>query len=232
MKAEPVVCGHRGAPVAAPENRIAAMHAAADRGATWVEFDVRPAGDGVLVVHHDPVTGDGRLIAETPSGELGDVADTFEALVGATALGLDIEVKTDRTGTTTDALAALVAAELNAYVPVERRGTSMVMTSFDWAFLDALRLVAPAYETGLLFMDRRLVDAVTAATTGGHSLVAPWHPLVNAADVDTAHAAGLRVATWTVNEPADIARVVRAGVDMIIGNDPADIVAGIAAASG
>ena len=232
MNAEPVVCGHRGAPVAAPENRIAAMHAAADRGATWVEFDVRPAGDDVLVVHHDPVTSDGRVIAETPSGELADVADTFEALVGATALGLDVEVKTDRTGRDTDVLAALVAAELNAYVPAERLGGSMVVTSFDWAFLDALRLIAPAFETGLLFMDRRLVDAVAAATSGGHSVVAPWHGLVSAAAVEAAHDAGLRVATWTVNQPADIARVISAGVDMIIGNDPADIVAGIAAASG
>ena len=205
------------------------MHAAAARGATWVEFDVRPAADDVLVVHHDPTTADGRVIAETPSGDLADVADTFEALVAATALGLDVEVKTDRTGRDTDALASLVVDALNAHVSPERMG-SMVVTSFDWAFLDALRSNTTQFETGLLFTDRLLVDAVAVATERGHSVVAPWHPLVDRAGVEAAHAAGLTVATWTVNEAADIAKVIGAGVDMIIGDDPAEIVAGLAAA--
>jgi len=230
MGSDTIVCGHRGAPVASPENRIASMLAAAARGATWVEFDVRPAADDVLVVHHDPVTADGRVIAETSSSDLVDVADTFEALVAAIDLGLDVEVKTDRTGRDTDALASLVADAVNTHVSRERRAGSMVVTSFDWAFLDALRSHAPKFRTGLLFMDRPLVDAVSVATEGGHSVLAPWYPLVDQAGVEAAHAAGLTVATWTVNDAADIATVVGAGVDMIIGDDPAEIVAGLAAA--
>ncbi|MDG1087450.1 MAG: glycerophosphodiester phosphodiesterase, partial [Acidimicrobiales bacterium] len=61
----PIVCGHRGAPAVAPENTLAGFAAAAERGATWVEFDVRPTGDGQLAIHHDPATAAGSRVGST-----------------------------------------------------------------------------------------------------------------------------------------------------------------------
>ena len=49
----------------------------------------------------------------------------------------------------------------------------------------------------------------------------PWFRLVDRDLVDRAHDAGLAVATWTVNEPRHVRAVAEAGVDMIIGDDPA-----------
>ena len=49
------------------------------------------------------------------------------------------------------------------------------------------------------------------------------HSAVDEHAVQRAHALGLRIATWTVDEPADVVRVYRAGVDAICGNDPAAI---------
>ena len=51
------------------------------------------------------------------------------------------------------------------------------------------------------------------------------HRIIDAPTVAAAHEAGLRVATWTVNELADIDRVRGAGVDAICGDVPAAIAA-------
>lgn len=46
---------HRGANYIAPENTWASAKAALDRGATWLEVDVRQSRDGVLYNLHDPL---------------------------------------------------------------------------------------------------------------------------------------------------------------------------------
>ncbi|GHG71396.1 glycerophosphodiester phosphodiesterase [Streptomyces griseocarneus] len=51
--AEPVVIGHRGVPVQAPENTLASIDRAARLGTVWVENDVQRTKDGALVVMHD-----------------------------------------------------------------------------------------------------------------------------------------------------------------------------------
>ncbi|MFQ5764458.1 MAG: glycerophosphodiester phosphodiesterase, partial [Rhodospirillales bacterium] len=49
----PPVIGHRGAAGLAPENTLAAMRAAGQAGAGWVEFDVRLSRDLECMVIHD-----------------------------------------------------------------------------------------------------------------------------------------------------------------------------------
>src|SRR3546814_10832461 len=66
----PRVMGHRGAKGLAPENTLASMKAAAEAGATWVEFDVMLTGDGEPVLFHDDTlqrtTGIAGELARTP----------------------------------------------------------------------------------------------------------------------------------------------------------------------
>ena len=55
-----------------------------------------------------------------------------------------------------------------------------------------------------------------------------WNPmfsLVTAGGVGAVHEAGLRVSTWTVDEPDDMARVVADGVDAVVSNRVAELVA-------
>lgn len=64
------VC-HRGANEVAPENTYAAAKAAIERGAAYIEIDVRPCKDGTLYILHDETVdrttnGTGRLAAMTP----------------------------------------------------------------------------------------------------------------------------------------------------------------------
>jgi len=51
------ILGHRGARLVAPENTLAAFHAALVEGADGVELDVRQTADGVLVCFHDSGLG-------------------------------------------------------------------------------------------------------------------------------------------------------------------------------
>jgi glycerophosphoryl diester phosphodiesterase len=46
------------------------------------------------------------------------------------------------------------------------------------------------------------------------------HALVSPAAVRQAHARGAAVVAWTVDEPSDLARVERAGVDAVVTNNP------------
>jgi glycerophosphoryl diester phosphodiesterase len=53
MKGNPLILGHRGASIVAPENTLTAFSRAISDGAEGIEFDVRLSQDGVPMVIHD-----------------------------------------------------------------------------------------------------------------------------------------------------------------------------------
>ena len=55
--------------------------------------------------------------------------------------------------------------------------------------------------------------------TRAHDVVL-HHSLVTTSSVRAAHARGAAVVTWTVDDPSILARVVEAGVDAVVTNDP------------
>lgn len=213
----PIVCGHRGAPVLEPENTLAGFAAAGAHGATWVEFDVRPTRDGVLAIHHDPVTADGHRISSCDFTRLDPSIPSFDALVAAVPrLGLDIEMKTDDVDMGIGEFAELVVEQVHAHCAGR---DDVMVTSFDAGALAAVHAAEPDLATGLLFGDATH-EAIARAVDVGHVAVAPWIRVLDAALVDQARSAGLGIATWTVNEPDDVSRAAALGVDMIIGDDP------------
>ena len=56
-------------------------------------------------------------------------------------------------------------------------------------------------------------------------IVSPEYHLVTLEKVMAAHAKGLQVVPWTANTVADWDRLIRAGVDAIISDDPAALIA-------
>ena len=64
-----------------------------------------------------------------------------------------------------------------------------------------------------------------SAEAGGMSMVNPHFMLVSKAQVEKAHAAGLKVAAWTANSPDVWDKLIDAGVDGIITDDPAQLIA-------
>jgi glycerophosphoryl diester phosphodiesterase len=102
------------------------------------------------------------------------------------------------------------------------RGAGMeprcTLQSFDWRAVKVVEREAPGIATAYLTeredSDPRAVKAAGART---------WSPDFQALDAAAAAAArtlGLRVVPWTVNEPADIRRMLDLGVDGIISDYP------------
>jgi glycerophosphoryl diester phosphodiesterase len=231
----PLVLGHRGASAEAPENTLAAFHRAVVEGADGFELDVWRCDSGEPVVIHDATTGRtagadldvratswsalraldaGAWKGERFRGEriplLAEVLEAFPTAV------VNVELKSDGVGD--PRLAGAVARLLRALRAEER----VLVSSFDYALLLAFRLAAPRVPAGLLFAaDQRweLRDRL------GCALLQPGavHPELSlASEVRIAGwlRRGLGVNVWTVDQPADVERLARAGVTAVIGNRP------------
>lgn len=223
----PVVMGHRGAPGEAPENTPAGFAAAAAAGAAWVELDTRRSADGVVVVHHDAWITDGRAVREVAAADLQAMgvwtfADVLARLPHG--LGVDVELKNlpgEPDYDADDDLAGLVAALLRDC------GRPVMTSSFNPATVQACREQLPHVPAGLLTTaGLRGTAGVAIAREVGAQVYCPHvdTPELNAAAVGAAHAAGMAVLVWTVDELARAAELAEAGVDALCTNDPRALV--------
>jgi glycerophosphoryl diester phosphodiesterase len=94
------------------------------------------------------------------------------------------------------------------------------VSSFDHPVLLEIRELCPQIPTAVLFAARP-VDPVRLARDAGAAYLHPQWAYVTDAMVEQAHRAGLRVEAWTVDDPAQMARLAEMGVDGIMSNDPA-----------
>ncbi len=83
-----------------------------------------------------------------------------------------------------------------------------------------MREVVPAARLGILWQREEWEEAWKWSRELAAWSLHPWFPLVSEAVVRQAHARGMRVFPWTVNEPGDIARLADLGVDGIITDFP------------
>ena len=96
----------------------------------------------------------------------------------------------------------------------------VVVQSFDFRTLKAIRKIAPEIRLCALYggLPKDLVKI--SAEAGGVPMVAPHHLLVSKGKVKKAHEKGLRVIPWTPNTPGAWDKMIKAGVDEIITDDP------------
>ena len=214
------VIAHRGASVAAPENTVEAFRKARELGADWVEFDVRRTSDGVAVVHHDAHLADGRRIGRMHADELpGYVPSLAEALEACEGMGVHLEIKNlpddldyDRDNLVADAVAGLIAAYLGP--------GRAVVSSFNVDAVDAVRAVDPSIPTALVCGIVQPAAAVARAVAHQMAAVHPFDAMCDAGFVRRAHAAGLAVNVWTINDPDRMAELLTMGVDGLITDVP------------
>lgn len=127
-------------------------------------------------------------------------------------------------------------------VRAEEFSDRVMVQSFDWRILQLVQKLAPAIPTVYLTVQTGIsptisLDKASAWTAGfnpaehGHSLPrtikdaggAIWSPYfgdVTPALISESHALGLQVVVWTVNTPAEMARLIEMGVDGIISDRP------------
>jgi glycerophosphoryl diester phosphodiesterase len=116
-------------------------------------------------------------------------------------------------------------AEL-VYRAIQRRQLQkrVIVQSFDYRILHAMRRLAPEIRLGALYVGRPK-SLLAIADRAGAEIVAPYHALASARQVRLAHAAGLEVVAWTANRPRDWRRLIAAQVDGIITDDPEALLA-------
>ena len=237
----PLIVAHRGAPSTHPENTLPSFEAAIALGARIVELDVRVSSDGVPVVMHDATVdrttdGSGPVHELTVAELAGLNAGTADAPATVPTLADVLDLVSDRAAVAIEIKnlpgepgydARREAAVEAAHSEVERtafRGAVLVI-AFNPASIAASRAIAPEVPTG--FLTTQIVDpreALEYAARSGHELVLPGTRALEPVGeefVDEAHAAGLRVGTWTADEPGQVARLLGWGVDAVASNDPA-----------
>lgn len=101
----------------------------------------------------------------------------------------------------------------------------VMIQSFDFRTLVAARALAPEIRLSALY-EPGPKDFVTLSKEGANAeIVSPEYHIVTPEKVAAAHAAGIQIVPWTANTPADWDRLIDAGVDAIISDDPAALIA-------
>jgi len=232
----PLIIAHRGASAAAPQNTLAAFRRAMDLGADGVEMDVQLSADGAVVVIHDfsvDKTTDGtgdvatKTLAELEALDAGakfspqfageripTLAQVFEALEGKLLVNVELKDFNPRHSP----LAARVVEVVRKYA-MEKR---VLFSSFNPFALRTIKRLAPEIPTGLLYAPHLAVYLRRAwlAPLVSHEARHPQSSMVTAQTMKWYRARGLRVNTWTVDDPAEMDRLIALGVDGIITSKP------------
>jgi glycerophosphoryl diester phosphodiesterase len=111
-----------------------------------------------------------------------------------------------------------------AVIRKHRLESRVILQSFDFRTLHEMRKQAPEIALAALYNGPPR-DFVEIARAAGAEIVSPEHRLVTPERVAAAHAAGLGVIPWTANTLEDWDRLIAAGVDGIITDDPAGLIA-------
>lgn len=216
--------GHRGAAGHAPENTLASLQYAINLGLDFAEFDLRRTQDGVLVLLHDKTvdrTTNGRGHVEHLSfrdlkaldaGQGTSIPSLEEALRLADGkIGLMLELKVP--GIAQDCVETV--HHLHLHSPV-------IYASFLLDELADIRDADQQASTMALFSnlpaDPRGIVATVRSSRASH--VGLRQDTVTPERIQDLHQAGWPIFAYTANDPADIERLKRSGIDGIISDFP------------
>jgi glycerophosphoryl diester phosphodiesterase len=250
----PVNLAHRGASALAPENTIEAFRLAVEAGAGGLELDVHMTRDGHIVVIHDATvdrtTNGSGAVSEMTLDELRrlDAGHTFspdggptrpyrgrgvrvptlgEVLEGFPVVAVNIEIKAGTPGIEETVLGvlreanalgrALVVSTPHDIVKRFRKvsGGHVSTGASRWEIgvfyilsrVRLERLVRPAYDALQVPLRYRGITVVTPRF------------------VRAAHARGVRVDAWTINQADEMSRLLDLGVDVIMTDRPGTLAA-------
>jgi glycerophosphoryl diester phosphodiesterase len=245
----PVNLAHRGASSLAPENTIEAFRLAVEAGAGGLELDVHMTSDGHIVVIHDATvdrTTDGAgPVSEMTLDELRgfDAGHNFSPDGGPTrpyrargvrvptleevlrefpGVAVNIDIKVGRPG--------IEAAVLGVLREADALGRVLVVST-PHAIVERFRKIsggrvstgASKWEIGVFYILSTL-RMEQLARPAYHALQVPLRhrgiPLATPRFIRAAHASGVRVDVWTINQPDEMRRLLDLGADVIMTDRP------------
>jgi glycerophosphoryl diester phosphodiesterase len=243
----PLVIAHRGDSAHRPENTLASFASALELGAGIIELDVQLTSDGHVVVLHDPTvnrTTDGRGAVKNMSltevralsagypDRFGDrwrgerVPTLAEALALAQGRGrVMIEIKKD--SVTEDDEGGIEALTVAA---VRRQGLAeqVALISFEHRTLLRCRELAPEITRGHLFSRTTVEEVLASARDAGCGIVMPHKSQLSTGLAERVHAARLKLATWVVDEPAELKSLAPLGLFGVGSNCPGVLIQALA----
>lgn len=226
----PIAFAHRGGGLEAPENSIGAFARAIDMGYRYIETDVQVTADGRLVVFHDDgldalTDGEGRVadlpwsvVAQARVGGKEPIPVLDDVLERWPALHLNIDPKSD-------AAAAALAVALRRHSALHR----VCVGSFSGQRLQRLRRdlgpdlcssAGPWDVTRVMLAGFGLPVGTLQADCLQVPVTRHGIPVVTPRLIRAAHARGLPVHVWTVDDRAEMARLLDMGVDGLITDRP------------
>lgn len=245
----PLVIAHRGYSQFAPENTLPAFELAKKAGADLVELDYYHTRDGVPIVFHDAVLDRttnavekwgmrGIRVGAKTAAELQtlDAGSWFDPKYRGTPLlllteALDAIQRDD--GVTLIERKMGDAATCARLLRERKLINQVIVQAFDWTFLRELHELVPEQILGALGppalsdgrklgeADRALAPSWIEAAVKTGARVVVWNRQVTRESVAQAHASGLEVWVYTINDAEPAIELVRLGVDGIITDNPA-----------
>jgi len=235
----PLIIAHRGDSAHRPENTLAAFAGALEVGADLVEFDVQLTRDGQVVVIHDPTvdrTTDGRgRVAEMTLAQLRALSAGYPSRFGAAhrgervpALGEALALLKDRArvmveikpDAVTDDAEGGVEARTIADVRKAGMEKDVALLSFSRRALLRCRKLAPEIVRGHLFQRAEPGEVLAGAREVASELVMPEKRMLTDELRDRGREAGLKVATWVVDDPEELLRLARFDLYGVASNRP------------
>ena len=249
------VHGHRGARGLRPENTLPAFEYAIAQGVDVLELDMGVTKDGVVVISHDPIlrapicTGPKEqavihdsTLAElrqwdcgatrhpqferqqpVPGTHIPTLDDVF-TLASKGTFRFNIETKIELEHPEWGPPPAEFAGRVLEVIRKHHLEKRVILQSFDFRTLHEMKKLAPEIALSALYSGKPK-SFVDIAKEADARIISPEHRLVTPEQVTAAHKAGLQVVPWTANQPADWDRLIAAGVDAIISDDPAALIA-------
>ena len=240
MTTNNIIIAHRGESFDAPENTLAAINLAWERGAKAVEIDTRLTADNEIVVIHDKdtlrITGEKKVIDKTPLKQLkllnagfhkeGDwnterIPTLSEVLETVPSDGkLIIEIKSN------ESILPKLAYELSHS---NLNHNQIEIIAFDLNTLAKAKQLLPQFRMLLLLNFDYIIPSWLVVVNNNHIIkkvkklnlngVNVWAgKLLTPSFISEFKKAGLFVYTWTVDDPDKAKTIINNGIDGLATN--------------
>ncbi|MFJ5230396.1 glycerophosphodiester phosphodiesterase [Kitasatospora sp. NPDC088391] len=245
------VIAHRGSSAALPEHTEQAYLRALEEGADGLECDVRVTADGQLVCVHDRTvhrTSDGQGVVsamtlaqlsrldfgswkhpEQPEPSPVLTLERLLELVADAGRRVELAIETKHPVRYAGRVESELLRVLGRFnlLPASPEESTVRVMSFSELALHRVRRAAPALPRVYLWERRVPILGRTRALPGGAAVAGPGMDLVRRDPglVTALRRAGHRVHVWTVDRPEDVELCLELGVEALITNRPADVLA-------
>jgi glycerophosphoryl diester phosphodiesterase len=219
--AKPWVVAHRGGAGLGAENSLELFRKALDLGVDAIELDIHQSADGHLMVIHDislrRTHGVDKRVDELDLAALQrygvpTLQEAIDLVDGRCVLVVEVKhPKGSRHKGIEKRLVKLLAEN--------KLTTRALVISFDTTTLKRIHELEPSIKTGFLYRIPTVL-ADSAKTEMGVSYLCPHYLLATPSMIKKAHADGLKVNTWTVNEEKVMKRLVESECDTVTTDYP------------